>query len=195
MAFVPDVSQGGIIVFDNVSRATFDGNVPASRAFWQKNFVMQPVAATYDAVRDQLYVYETKTRTIWVFHKASTLNGETSFSRTIAKGPQTDELSSLFIDAANDRLYATNRAKGEVYVWDNASGVPTNTAPNRTITVGGSPRAIVVDSGNRGYVADSDNAIKSYDGIHTLSGEVSPTRTITGEGTQLATPIALHMFE
>jgi len=196
--FVTDSGVDGIIVFDGVSRTSFDGDVPSSRFFWTDDIPMTVSGATYDPTRDQLYVYETSLRQILVYHDASSANRSVAFSRNIQHTPSTEEITDVFIDGASDRLYATNATRRAIYVWDNASTIAVsagNTAPTRTIEIGASPTAIVVDSANRGYIADADNAIRAFDNIHTLNGFVSPTRIINGAATQLSSPRELYLVE
>src|SRR4029079_12437454 len=58
--------------------------------------------------------------------------------------------------------------------------------------------AIAVDSGGRGYIVEElppPGKVYSYDGIATLNGTLSPTRTIAGINTQLNGPIRVFLEE
>lgn len=193
---VSDSRQHGIISYDAVSRNDFDGDVPLSRAFWIPNYDMQPAPASYDESRDMLYVIDAFLNQILVFHQASALNGESGWSRTVTHISRSVALTNVFVDSVSDRLYVVSRGNKEIYVWDNASTVTAgDNVPTRTFSAGDAPVDIVVDSSNRGYVLDGNNAILSFDAVHTLTGTPMPTRTIVGEGTQLSSPIALYMYE
>lgn len=196
--FVADAGQEGVLVYDGVSRNSFDGNVAFSRAFWTQNLEMAVAGASYDDSRDHLYIAESTIRLILVYHSASSANRQVSFARSIQHQPSTEDLTDVWIDSANDRLYATNDRRGEIYVWDNASTVSgggEEAAPTRTLVIGGSPQAIAVDSSNHGYIADANDTIFAFDDIHTLSGPVTPTRTIRGGSTQLSSPRELFVLE
>lgn len=194
--FAGDIRQDGIISFDGVSRDDFDGDVSLSRMFWMQNYELEPGPVSYDEGRDMLYVIETALNQIAVYHSASTRNGASSWSRTITHSSGSVVLTNVFVDAASDRLYVVSRSEKEIYVWDNASAVTGNDGfPTRTFSAGDAPVDIVVDSSNRGYVLDAENAILSFDNVHTLTGAPTPTRMISGGNTLLSSPIALYMYE
>ena len=154
--------------------------------------------ASYDQTRDQLYVYVTSLQKILVYNNASSANRSIETARDIQIAPYTDEITDVFVDGVNDRLYATNATRRAIYVWDSASTITVssgNAAPTRIIEIGASPTAIVVDSANRGYIADADDAIRVFDNIHSLNGLSSPVRTISGATTQLSAPRELYLVE
>lgn len=194
--FVGDTRQDGVISYDGVSRDQFDGDVPLSRMFWMQNYDLQPGPASYDESRDMLYVIEAALNQILVYHAASTLNGESSWNRAVTHASGSVVFTNLFVDTVNDRLYVVSRGEKEIYVWDNASAVnASDGVPTRTFRVGDAPVDIVVDTANRGYVLNGNNAILSFDDVHTLTGAPTPTRTIAGESTQLSSPMALYIYE
>lgn len=194
--FVGESRQDGIISYDGVSRDDFDGDFPLSRIFWIQNYELDPGPASYDEGRDMLYLIEPALNQILVYHAASGLNGASTWNRTIKHSDAKAELTNIFVDAADDRLYVVSRVKGEVYVWDNASAVTeSGGVPTRMFRAGEAPVDIVVDSANRGYVLDANNAILSFDDVHTLTGTPTPTRTISGAGTLLSSPIAIYLYE
>jgi hypothetical protein len=68
-------------------------------------------------------------------------------------------------------------------------------APVRTIAVGFSADAILVDSsGDRMFLVDgTGNAINVYDSASTLNHVASPNRAISGSQTQLSAPAGLQL--
>lgn len=194
--FAGDIRQDGIISFDGVSRDDFDGDVPLARMFWMQNYELQPAQAVYDESRDMLYVIETTLNQILVYHGASALNGASSWNRTIKHSDGSVVLTNVFVDAGSDRLYVVSLDDREIYVWDNASAVTAaDGVPSRTFSAGDAPVDIVVDASNRGYVLDSNNAILSFENVHTLTGAPTPDRTISGGNTKLSSPMALCLYE
>ena len=175
-----------IRVFDNASTAT---NAAASRTFsFGTNFLIDIVV---DTTRDLLYVYNrggTGTE-IAVFTGASALNGTVTPARTINIG---DSFSSgvpvgMFIDAANDRLYAP-RGTGQVLVFDTAStkngNVTTTAAPSRVINlpVPFAETTITVDlAANRLYAADT-GGLNIIDNASTVSGTPPATKRVLAPG-------------
>jgi len=159
--FISDPQQ--VRVFDNVSTAT---NAAPIRSFtFASNFIFD---IAVDTTKDILYAYHTdgsnQTR-ISVFANASTRNGFNLVpTRTIIIGESFSSGPSIgiFVDAANDRLYAPRM--GAIMVFDSAStkdGSISGTAtPTRTInlqpTLGPVLTSITVDLGaNRLYAADT----------------------------------------
>jgi hypothetical protein len=165
-------------VFDNVS--ALSNSAPTRTATIDAAFLMD---VAIDPTKNILYVYSLNTTTnftqIAVFDSASTLSGgPVTANRTISIG---DSFSSgpavgMFIDPANDRLYAPRGVgQGRVLVFDNAStknGTITMTAiPERTINLPVPDlTSITVElTANRLYAADT-NGVSIIDNASTVNG-------------------------
>ena len=165
-------------VFDNVS--SLSNSVPTRIATIDAAFLMD---VAVDPTKNILYVYSTSPppinlTQIAVFDNASTLSGvgPIAANRTIAIG---DSFSSgpavgMFIDPANDRLYAP-RQTGHVLVFDSASTkngtITTTAAPERTINlpVPDLSNITVELTTNRLYAVDT-NGLNIIDNASTVSG-------------------------
>lgn len=165
-----------IHVFDNVSSLS---NSAPTRTIAVNPTVLMDVAV--DATRDILYVYgrgavSTLTE-IAIFDGASMLSGSATQNRTIAIGESfsTGPAVGMFIDPANNRLYAPRSGPGQVMVFDNASlkngDVSTTAAPERTINL---PLPALTNitvelTANRLYAVDT-NGLNIIDNASTVSG-------------------------
>lgn len=108
-----------------------------------------------------LYVSGYTNNCILVYDNANTREGTSSPDRLISGGlTQLNQPNSngLFIDAKNDKLYVTNRGNHSILVFDNASTLDGNVAPEQVISYEGMvhPEGIFVRK-NRIYVADVFN--------------------------------------
>jgi hypothetical protein len=183
------LSSHEVRVFDSVS---IMNNVAASRTFtFATNFLID---VAIDPINNVLYVYnlDVNSRTqISVFDNAASLstNGVTP-TRTITIG---DSFSSgvaagMFVDAANDRLYAP-RGNGTVMVFDTASskfGLVTAVtgAPSRTINLPvPACTNITVDlNANRLYAVDNAG-LNIVDNASTVNGTPpTVTRALASSG-------------
>ncbi len=179
--FVCDAELGTVGVWDRVSEPRFQGNVSPTRVFWPGPSVLEPAGASYDEANDLLYVANRSLsiRGLIVFRRASELTAHTG--KWIANVHDSmGDISDVFYDHHNDRLYVTNGSSRSVLVFDDAETIAPQQAPDRTITIGDNPQAIVVDAQGRGYVADITNKIYRIDDIDT---------------TQLQAPSALFLTE
>lgn len=165
-----------IHVFDNVS--TLSNSAP-NRVIAVDPTVLMDVAV--DTTRNILYVYgrgavSTLTE-IAVFDGAATLSGPATANRTISidesfsSGPAV----GMFIDPANNRLYAPRFGPGQVMVFDNASmkngAVNAAAAPERAINLPVPTLTnITVDlAANRLYALDTDG-LNIIDNASTVTG-------------------------
>ena len=125
-------------------------------------------------------------------------NASTTLSpaRTIA-GPATTLRSphQIAIDSTTDLLYVLNQdiVGTHVLVFGPASTINGNVAPLRTFDPIHLPSTIALDSANNRLFVSSGLSIEIYDNASTLSGPVTPNRTISGPLTQInaAGPLAL----
>ncbi len=163
-----------IQVFDNVS--SLSNSAPTRTIAVNPTFLMD---VAVDPTNNILYVYGRSAVTtfteIAVFDNAATLSGPVAANRTIAIG---DSFSSgpavgMFIDPANDRLYAPR--SGQVLVFDSAStkngSVNTTAAPTRTINlpVPDLTNITVELTANRLYAADT-TGVNIIDNASTVNG-------------------------
>jgi hypothetical protein len=139
-----------------------------------------------DAANDQLYVADL--RNILVFNNAGTASGNVT-PRVVSTigGSFTGYNGGIYLDTANDRLYAGTNASTAtqvVQVFDNAS-FASLVAPDRTITF--TARGVidlVVDTTRDilyAYIVDAGGLtqILVFDHTSALDGTVTPNRTIT----------------
>lgn len=133
---------------------------------------------------------------ISVMSNASTVSGE---SQTVSRhlfGSETEinQPHGIWVDTSRDILYAANTFSLNILVWDNASTVDGNTAPDRMITYSemGAPVYVYVDSeADRLFVAGmnggtgAEPSVMIFNNASTLDGEQTPSIRIRGEGTRL----------
>ena len=138
-----------------------------------------------DAANDRLYVADL--RSILVFNSASTASGNIAPSRVLSSFIGLGAFAGIYLDTANDRLYAPVNflAAREVRVFDNAS-TASNAVATRTFTFASDFLIdVAVDTTNDILYAFHLNAatnrteIAVFDGASTLSGAETPNRVIT----------------
>jgi hypothetical protein len=167
-------------VFDNVS--SLSNSLPTRTATIDAAFVMD---VAVDPTKNMLYVYSLNTTTnftqIAVFDGAATLSGgfpvALAASRTISIGESfsSGPAVGVFIDAANDRLYAPRFGPGQVMVFDNASlkngAVSSTAAPERAINLPVPALTnITVDlTANRLYAVET-SGLNIIDNASTVTG-------------------------
>ena len=168
-------------VFANVSSAV---NASPTRTFtFTSNFLFD---IAVDTTRNIAYVYSfggTGFTQISVFDNAATLSGSVTPNRTITIGETLPAGAAvgMFIDPANDRLYAPRN--GAVMVFDSASTKSGPAAPERTITLPVStPSNITVElTANRLYAADT-TGVNIIANASTASGTPVITRALAPSG-------------
>jgi hypothetical protein len=191
--FVANLAGSSILVFDQISTKT--GDAPPSREITGPTTnLIQPVDLAYDKGRDILYVADGPD--ILVFNSASTANGDTASARDIQPG---FSVSAIFVDSANDRLYAADSTGNAINVYDSASILDGSAAVSRTLvgahTALAFPSGILVDSAGELIVSNAtSNEITIYANADTISGDTAPSATIVGTATQVKNPsqIALN---
>jgi len=133
-----------------------------------------------------IYIANTGANSILSFNSASTVNGDTAPSRTVA-GAATTIASPfhIFLDRTNNRLYIANATNNSVLIYDSASSINGNTAPSRTLVGAATnlnePGGIFVDTSNNVlYVGNiAGNSITIYNNASVVNGNTAPTREIT----------------
>jgi DNA-binding beta-propeller fold protein YncE len=175
---------GATAVSNNVApTATISSSSPA---------LSSPRYIFLDSTNNRLYVANSGASSILVFDNASKLSGSVTPTRVITSvnlGTPTD----VALDPVNNLLYVADNL--EIVVFGNASTVTGNTPALRVILPGFTPGALHLDAtSNRLFAADPiSNTIDVFDNASTLTGAVTPTRTITGANTQLSQPNGLQI--
>jgi hypothetical protein len=104
--------------------------------------VIQPVRGiSLDAAHDRIYVAGDYLNQVMVFDGASVASGQTAPTKVIALPSTYGSISNVWVDAANDRLYAVSF--GAIYIVENASGTP-GTAKAAIAPGGGGFSAVAV---------------------------------------------------
>ncbi len=188
--YVANAGNSSVVVFDGIS--TKNGDLGPTRTIAGANTqLVTPSSVALDKGRDLLYVADGAE--IFVFASASTVNGNAPFTRDL----QTSftNIQQIFLDATNDRLYATDGATNTVAVYDNASTLPTgSTAATRSITGASTnlsqPSGIAIDPlGNLIITNQGNGTITVYANAATVSGNAVPATTISGAATTLILPV------
>lgn len=196
--FVANAGIPAILVFPEASTANFNGNLAPTRTFTSAGTLTSPQGIDLDA-NGNLYVANLATNTVLVYANAAALNGNVAPTRQITGNPAFTGLINVFVDDANDRLYAVNSAAPQrIAIFNSASTLNGPRAPDVTLTIPGVGLlgSITVDADNVGYISDRTlNRIYSYDNVSTRNGTVTPDRTIDGAATQLTNPNGLHLLE
>ena len=105
---------------------------------------------------------------------------------------------AAYVSKLNGVVLVVDFANGEIYTFNDASGLNAAETPDFTLTVDGAAglTAIAVDSSGTGYIVDNANdAVFSYDDVATLNGAFTPDRTIQGANTLLDGPIRVFLTE
>jgi len=177
-----------ILRVENISTA--EGEV-AGTAFSTLDY-FDPGGMAYDDQRDILYV--VLNRALVAYHGASTAAAGTVPTRVVA-GPSLNTLfwpdARLALDAAADRVFFSNADGAFVGVYDDASSIDGEVAPDRTITINAPAQylwGMTYDpSRDQLYVGDQKTGVGVYviGNASTADGLVAPTRSIGGPNNQI----------
>jgi DNA-binding beta-propeller fold protein YncE len=94
--------------------------------------------------------------------------------------------------ASRSQLYISGNSSDELLTFGNANAVSGSATPNRTVSGGNTaldePRGIAVDMArSRIYVANfAGNSILVFNNARTVSGDVTPNRSISNTGNQIS---------
>ncbi|MEM7562563.1 MAG: hypothetical protein AAF353_05880 [Pseudomonadota bacterium] len=184
----------GINIYDNASMQ--DGATAPSRSITGQSIAG---GLFYDATSDRLF--GRNQASVFVYDSASSANGThaAEVDRTLT-GMATNlgVGEALFVDT-QDRLYVSERNSSQsVLVWNNASTVDGNLAPDR-ILVGAAtgfnePYGLFIHPAtDELFVANQiPKAVYVFSDAGTLDGDIAPIRSLTGAATQLTnTPFGL----
>lgn len=193
--YVANPNAGSVLVFDGVSKLSGTVNMAPTRNIVGPNTqLVSPSSVALDTQRDLLYVADATD--IVVFSPASTASGNQAFARDITVNATgfIFNAQQVFIDSANDRLYATDANNNAVVVYDGASTLPTATiAPTRTIvgnlTKLAAPSGIALDgAGNLIITNPGNGTITVYSNAATVNGNQAPAAVVGGAATTLTGP-------
>jgi sugar lactone lactonase YvrE len=197
--YVANTSDVSVLIFDNISTKSGTVNLTPSRTiFGAATTLASPADVSFDRVRNELYVLDDPK--ILVFGSASlATGGNVSPTRSLSTA-FTLGASAIFLDAANDRLFAAD-ADGAIAIYDNASTLPTGAInPSRTITGAatqlGNPDGIQIDGLGRLVISNAGNSVASIPASITIyssaaianGGNVAPVAQIAGTNTGFSTP-------
>ena len=197
------MAASGVLVYDDVSSAAFDGSLPPTRAFGPSDRAphatsgslrMSVDAFALDAA-GALYVVDTSGANanhsrVLVFDAPGSADGETTPSR-VFESDVWNGLADIAIDGAGNLLAVDDT--GTIYVVASVASATGSVTP-QTIAV--SPdranlAGIVVGADGTVYVSDRQNAeLYVFDAL--VGGTGAPSRTIGGTPTGLRGP--RHMF-
>ena len=192
--YIADTNDLSVVIYDGIS--TKNGNVAPSRiiAGVAAN-LLSPTDVSLDKTRNLLYVADDLF--IHVYASASTVNGNQAPARDLSVNFQ---LSGIYIDGANDRLYVADSAGNAVAVYDHASTlasglITANRAvqgPNNTHLSG--PGSVQVDGAGRLVVSNSlAPSITIYANAATADGDIPPVAEIKGANTGLSVPTQIFI--
>jgi hypothetical protein len=188
--YIANTGDLSIVIYDGISTKT--GNVAPSRII--TGTLVNPTDVSLDKVRNLLYVADDLD--IVVYASASTANGTPTPVRDLSVNFQ---LSGIFIDGANDRLYVADSAGNSVAVYDHASTlngpITANRAvqgPNNTHLSG--PGEVQVDGLGRLVVSNAlAPSITIYANAATADNDVAPVAEIKGANTGLSVPTQIFI--
>lgn len=101
-----------------------------------------------------------------------------------ATGLTFGEYAGIAVDPGRDLLYVSEHGDGTVRIWEHASTISGDVAPDRVLTTGaGYQQGLALDvTHDRLYVADDNfnpNQILVYAGAHAVSGAATPVAVIS----------------
>jgi DNA-binding beta-propeller fold protein YncE len=204
--YVSNEGNSSIVVFQPGCSGTtlLNGDlVPCNVISGPSTLLASPGALAFDPVRDILYVSNRGTNAILIYENASqsSTQGDLPPTRSILL---TAPPAGLFIDSANDRLYAvqgSGEGQAAILVYANASTRSGQTSPDWTLTgpntLLASPAGIDVDTTQDLIYVVNNNPSPSGDSALLIFADpfancavcdVTPDRIITGDQTDLASP-------
>jgi hypothetical protein len=192
--FIANTGDLSVLIYDNISIK--NGNVAPSRIIaGAATNLVSPTDVSLDKVRNLLYVADDLD--IHVYASASTVNGNQAPVRDLSVNFQ---LSGIFIDGANDRLYVADQAGNAVAVYDHASTLASGLiTANRAVqgptnTHLSGPGSVQVDGAGRLVVSNaSAPSITIYANAATADNDIAPVAQIAGANTGLSVPTQIFV--
>ncbi len=211
--YVSNEGNASILVFEpGCSETTLlSGNIaPCNIISGASTLLASPGSLALDPARDILYISNGGTGSILIYENASQFSaqGDLPPTRTISLiAPP----AGLFIDSANDRLYAVQRSgegQAAILIYEDASTQSGPTSADRILTgpntLLAAPEGIDVDTVldqiyviNHGHAGSGDSALVIFASPFTACADafcdLAPARVIFGDQTELpgATGIAI----
>jgi hypothetical protein len=191
--FIANTGDLSVLIYDNIS--TKNGNIAPSRIIaGPATNLVSPTDVALDKTRNLLYVADDLD--IHVYASASIVNGNQAPVRDLSVAFQ---LSGIFIDGANDRLYVADQAGNAVAVYDHASTLNGPITANRAVqgtnnTHLSGPGGVQVDGAGRLVVSNAlAPSITIYANAATADGDIAPVATIAGANTGLSVPTQIFV--
>lgn len=189
--YVANVSAASVVIYDGVS--TKNGDVPPTRTITgAATGLVSPSSVALDTTHDLLYVADGAS--IFVYSPASTANGDVPSSRELTVS---FTIHQIFLDTANDRLFASDPADNAVNVFDNASTLASGTTTASRSLTGphtqlNAPEGMAIDpSGDLVVTNQGNGSITVYSNAAIVNGDIAPIAIISGAATTLATPVQI----
>jgi hypothetical protein len=184
--FIANKGAASILVYDQAS--TITGNTAPNRTIsGAATNLAGPIDVFLDKSRDLLYVADDLD--ILVFSAASSANGNVAVARDIQPG---FIVGAIFVDTANDRLFAADPTGNTINVYDAASTLNGVVTPTRQISGAatglGHPSGLQTDGAGRLIVSNSSPASITVYNAATANGNVAPAATISGANTTFVSP-------
>jgi len=183
--------NNGVIAFDNSGSPT--GNAAPDRLISGAMPGFQRTCGVeIDNINNRLYIGGD--HGLSIYDSANTVDGNIAPDRLVT-GPLTllsggGELRP-FLDKTNNRMYLADPNSTQVLIFNNASTIDGDIAPDRVISGNNTafdyPWGISVDlTRNKLYIGDStSDAIFIFDDASTVNGNIAPSRIISGPNTGL----------
>jgi hypothetical protein len=191
--FIANTGDLSVLIYDNIS--TKNGNIAPSRIIaGPATNLVSPTDVALDKTRNLLYVADDLD--IHVYASASIVNGNQAPVRDLSVAFQ---LSGIFIDGANDRLYVADQAGNAVAVYDHASTLNGPITANRAVqgtnnTHLSGPGGVQVDGAGRLVVSNAlAPSVTIYANAATADGDIAPVATIAGANTGLSVPTQIFV--
>jgi hypothetical protein len=187
--YVANQGAGSVLVFSAASTVT--GNVaPTATLVGANTGLSSPVGVALDTTRNILYVADGTT--MFVFANVSSLSGTTNTApaQSFITG---FTIAGIFVDAANNILYAADAADNTVAIYQSAnaqSGVGfasgTIVGPDTGLS---RPTGAALDSGGRLLISNPGvPSLIAYPNPTSANGDVLPAAVIKGNSTGLSSP-------
>lgn len=189
--YIADTNDLSVVIYDGISTKK-SGDVAPSRII--SGALTFPTDVSLDKTRNLLYVADGTD--IFVYASASTANGTPAPVRDLVAPFQ---LSGIFIDGANDRLYVADQGGNAVAVYDHASTLNGPITANRAVqgaaTLLSGPGSVQVDGAGRLVVSNSlaPPSITIYANAATADGDIAPVAEIAGANTGLSVPTQIFV--
>lgn len=191
--YIADTSDFSVLIYDSIS--TKNANVAPNRIIvGSATNLGVPTDVSLDKVRNLLYVADDLD--IHVYASASTANLNQAPVRDLTVSFQ---LSGIFIDGINDRLYVADQAGNAVAVYDHASTLNGPITANRAVqgvnnTHLSGPGSVQVDGLGRLVVSNAlAPSITIYANAATADADIAPVAEIKGTNTGLSVPTQIFV--